>query len=534
MVNRVVQKALAGVEDLLLGTGTVTQARNGSDKVITKIDASGLLYENAETLRTRLGKKLQTIDTIADMQALATDTVEEQYLDVLGYSTPGDGGGGVFWLDTTDTTSVEDLKLVFNPDILANGRWKRAHTTNQLSSDRGDADYTIKAYDYGIQLYSTALTANRTVLLPTTGLYNGKRVSVLRTALGAYNLLLGSVAILTGSGLVELQYDDGSWAILTSPTSLSAGTDSFNGSFEVDTNNDSQPDNWELVPLAAAVIAIDSTSSVHGINSLQFLSGGSGGGSATSKRFDVISGSNFGMVFRYKSSSATSLTKIVVNTYDRAGLLLSELLAFSEGVNNPATFTKQIASAVLDATAVTAEIVLTGVDATGTTTSAATTTHFENLELGVPRFFETDFVILGALSLYDFDNIPVWATRITIKTINVQTSTADAPIYLRLKNSGVLVTSGYDSRASQLGTGGTTQINSSIGMLISSPSTGKVDCTFVLTKLDSRWHLSGVGISNSMFVAFSHGTAANLTGIRLAPNTNTFSVGSANIMFEGA
>lgn len=382
MVNRVVNKELAGSEDLLLGTGTVNQTRNGVTIPVTKIDASKLIYENVETLRTRLGKKVEVLTNVAALQALATSTVAEVYIYLLGYTTAGDGGGGLFWLDTTDTTSVQDLNIVFNPDNVANGRWKRVNTDSYMSPDRGDADYTITDFDFGIQQYGTTLTANRAVTLPTTGLYKGRRVGVLRTALGSFNLLIGSIATLTGKGLVELQFDGSTWVILTEPSTSSSSTvsgDSFNSSFENDDNNDNLPDNWSISELTSATIDIDKTDSAHGVNSLKFLSGGNGGGSAVSERFDVLSGSILPIEFTYKSSSTTSLNKVDVNTYDRNGTLLSTLPAYSEGVSNPTSYITKQVTVTLDATAVTAEIVITGIDASSTTKTAGTTTHFDNI-----------------------------------------------------------------------------------------------------------------------------------------------------------
>jgi len=393
-VNRIVTKALAGLEDLLLGTGTATQTRSGVNTLVTKIDAAGLIYENAETLRTRFGKKVEVLTNVAALQALATATVAETYIYLLGYSTAGDGGGGLFWLDSSDTTTVEDLNIIFNPDDTANGRWKRVDTDNYMSPDRGNADYTIAGFDFGIQQYATVLTANRTVTLPTSGLYKGKRISVLRTALGSFNLLIGSIATLTGKGLVELQYDGSAWVILTEPTSTASTlTDSFNGSFEIDADNNNKSDNWSLVELASATIEIDKLDSAHGVNSLKFLSGGNGAGTATSERFDVTAGSTLDIGFIYKSSSITTLNKVDVKTYDRDGTALSTLSAYSNGTTNPTTYTAKIGSVTLDATAVTAEIVITGIDATSTTKTSGATTHFDNI--GYTKVIDTDVTLIA-------------------------------------------------------------------------------------------------------------------------------------------
>lgn len=431
MANRIVTKVLAGIEDLLLGTGTVTQTRNGVSETITKIDAAGLVYENAETLRTRFGKKVEVLTNVAALQLLATTTAAETFVYLLGYTTAGDGGGGLFWLDTTDTTTVEDLNIVFNPDNTSNGRWKRVDTDDYMSPDRGDADYTIVGFDFGIQQYATALTANRTVTLPTSGLYKGKRVSILRTASGSFNLLVGSITTLTGKGLVELQYDGTTWIVLIEPTnSSSALGDTFNGSFEIDSNNDSQADNWTSAPLSGATIAIDKTDSIHGVNSLKFTSGGNGGGSYVSKRFDVTSSKNINIEFLYKASSATVLTKVDIKTYDRSNVLLSTLSVYSEGVTNPSSYTSIIGNVTADATAVTAEIVLTGIDAASTTKTAGTTTNFDFIR----------YSLVSTLLTYKTFDIGDWNMD-TTTSVNV----AHGLVYANIRTISALIRNDADT-----------------------------------------------------------------------------------------
>ena len=243
MTNRIVTKELAGIEDLLLGTGNVNQTRAGSSVPITKIDAENLIYENAETLRVRFGKKVDVLTNVAELQALATSTAAETFIYLLGYTTAGDGGGGLFWLDSSDTSTVEDLNIVFSPDVLANGRWKRVDTDNYMSPDRGDASYTIQAFDFGIQLYTTTLTADRTITLPTAGLYKGKQVTVSRTAGGAFDLLVGAVTTLVASGTVTLVYDGVAWVVLASTVSASLTTVIYEiGGWDMDVSE------WMSVP----------------------------------------------------------------------------------------------------------------------------------------------------------------------------------------------------------------------------------------------------------------------------------------------
>ena len=84
-----------------------------------------------------------------------------------------------------------------------------------------------------------------------------------------------------------------------------------NGSFEDDADLDNTPDNWTLSALTDGTIALDETDQAHGYKSLKFTSGGSGGGTATSTRFDVLAGKEVRVKFTYKSSSTTSETALL-------------------------------------------------------------------------------------------------------------------------------------------------------------------------------------------------------------------------------
>jgi hypothetical protein len=427
MANRIVTKALAGIEDLLLGTGSVVQTRNGVSKTINKIDAAGLIYENAETLRTRFGKKVEVLDNVAALQLLPTATAAEKYVYLLGYTTPGDGGGGLFWLDSSDTTSVEDLNIVFNPDVVANGRWKRAETDDHMSPDRGDADYTITAFDFGIQRYSTALTADRTVTLPASGLYKGKKVSVIRTVGGSYNILIGAVATLTGSGLVEVQYDGSAWVVITS-TSDTTDPNAFNGDFELDSNGDGIPDNWTVNELTNATIAIDKVNPSEGLNCVKMLSGGNGGGTITSPRFNVTTGHGFTVMFDILSSHADTLNTVIANYYDKAGTYIDSRTIYTNGTTNRTTdweHFRLFSFPSIIGGEVSAELVFTGIDAASTTKTAGAFTNFDNIivpdhQVSTHMQYVSLYDVADAPYIEIFDELPIWVNEVIITLDGVQ------------------------------------------------------------------------------------------------------------------
>ena len=165
----------------------------------------------------------------------------------------------------------------------------------------------------------------------------------------------------------------------TAAATVETGLLVANGSFETDTGDDGTPDSWTLVPLTSATIATDTTDSAHGTNSLKFTSGGNGGGTATSARFDVEKSKPVVIAFTYKASAVDVKTLVDVKTYDKDGVIVSTLSAYSEAAANPATYTEYVVAVDADATAVTAEVVITGIDATSTTKTAGTTTNFDNV-----------------------------------------------------------------------------------------------------------------------------------------------------------
>lgn len=215
MADRALTKELGGAEDLLWGTGSVSQERASGTKSITKIDASIVPYQGSQTLRTKLGKKVEILTNVLAMQTLPVATEAERYVFLLGYSTPGDNGGGLFWLDTTDTSSAQDLSIVFNPDDLTKGRWKRVDTSKQISPDNGDADSAITAFGPGLHLHATTLTADRVVSLPVTDLYKGLTKTVVRTDAGAFKLDIGSPAVASipsgGKKSITVTYTGSAW-----------------------------------------------------------------------------------------------------------------------------------------------------------------------------------------------------------------------------------------------------------------------------------------------------------------------------------
>ena len=161
MVTRTVKKSKGGVQDLLLGKGQVNQDRAGGTFAIDKLDVPVALDTIAEMqalevtdfTRARVYTSVTQFDDYiydatdvtgissdtgngtwhrADRNSLEVATIAElrtieptkvgQQANALGHTDPGLGGGG-FWYDAADTTSIDDNGYVI---VTAGGkRWKR-------------------------------------------------------------------------------------------------------------------------------------------------------------------------------------------------------------------------------------------------------------------------------------------------------------------------------------------------------------------------------------------------------------------------
>ena len=243
---------------------------------------------------------------------------------------------------------------------------------------------------FGIEDLDPTVEANR---IPVTLLQeNGTRVVIqpasqpLQTNEGGGIQYAGSPVQVLVDGVFSLTVLDSQLAqkYYSPKTNVVAdisteGPVPVNGSFENDTQTAGQPDNWSIVETANGTIQT-SSDSVHGLRSLAFVSTDTlGAGAATSDKFDVHKSSSYSLTFSYKSTAATTLNKIDINWYSSADALISTSSILNDGTTNPTVFTAFTVEATSPATAVRGEIVITGMEGTGTTFSG--TTYFDNLLL---------------------------------------------------------------------------------------------------------------------------------------------------------
>lgn len=85
------------------------------------------------------------------------------------------------------------------------------------SPDRGDANVTLVAgTDFGVQLFATALTANRTVTLFAANAPRGAYFRIVRTGLGLFTLDVGGLKTIASAtaAFVEVAFDGAAWKLI--------------------------------------------------------------------------------------------------------------------------------------------------------------------------------------------------------------------------------------------------------------------------------------------------------------------------------
>ncbi len=110
-----------------------------------------------------------------------------------------------------------ELPVDFRADAEINDLRRRARNA-RVSADRGNGDVTLSAGDVSVQRFATALTADRTITLPTTGLVNGSGFRVVRSATGAFTLNVGAATTLAAGQWCDVMYDGTDWVVTAKGT----------------------------------------------------------------------------------------------------------------------------------------------------------------------------------------------------------------------------------------------------------------------------------------------------------------------------
>lgn len=368
---------------------------------------------------------------------------------------------------------------------------------------------------------------------------------------------------------VDIQIKDSDGNVLdqilnvsSSPTATATGNYNLvqNGSFEIDTDGDSAPDNWTLAPDTGGTIAIDSTSGgqTHGANGLKFTGTGSGGGTATSTKFDVLAGKALVTEFSYKSSAATTTNSVVIKWYkfDDSASSTPSTTVHSLAAGNPSSFTSYYYRDAIPSDATKAEIVITGVASGGTDKTGPT--WFDNISVTQsldvdPHVYSSEGVkgqdgMLETASAQastsgteiDFTSIPAWAKQITITFDGVSTNAA-GNYYIAIGDSGGFELSGYISAA---GSSSSAVVSSTGGFFILTRAIAAASSTIngsaILTLVDSStntWAIQSCVYESAVELHYSAGTkslSGTLDRIRVTTvGPDTFDAGKINIVYSG-
>lgn len=321
----------------------------------------------------------------------------------------------------------------------------------------------------------------------------------------------------------------------------------LNGSFETDTNADGTPDSWSLTPGTNGTIATDTADSAKGLTSLKFTgTDATGGGTATSDKFDVLKGDSASVSFAYISSAVDTLNKVDINWYNAADTLLSTDSVLSEGAANPTSWASFTVDITVPATAVRATLTLTGVDGTGTTTSG--NTWFDNIfyksieEGGVLRVKTVIATTSG--SSHEFSSIPAWTKKITFMLNDVSASSTGY-FGLRIGTSGGIAATGYYSNNLTQLVGGTfiaPTVSASQFLLTQFVLTAahSVNGIYTLTNIDGDTWIGSGNLGNMEAgnnENYSNAGKCVLTGTldraSLIVSAGTFDAGAFNIICEG-
>jgi len=189
-----------------------------------------------------------------------------------------------------------------------------------------------------------------------------------------------------------------------------AGSIPTNGSFEFETAVTGKPDSWAIAESSGGTIVTD-TDSAHGLKSLRFTgTDGTGAGTATSSRFDVLAGDNLGIRFSYKATAIDVQNKVDINWYDSANSIITTTNVINEGAANPLVYLDTNVTMVTPAAAKTAEIVITGIAGTGTATTGSS--YFDAFDVYPLRSKANEFYILTPSIIVNGDTtVNAWVTE---------------------------------------------------------------------------------------------------------------------------
>lgn len=190
-----------------------------------------------------------------------------------------------------------------------------------------------------------------------------------------------------------------------------------NGSFETDTTGDGSPDNWALAPETSATIAVDTTNVTNGVRSLKFDGAGSGGGTATSIKFNVTEGLIYSVIWAFYATHASTTNTFQIKWYNEADVLqsTSTLTNMPSSGSVPTSWTNYAEEVAAASGATQGEVVLTGIASSGS--NLTEDAYFDGLSITPPVN-----VLRGSASLepviYDSSGNEIIKTTKTATAVN--------------------------------------------------------------------------------------------------------------------
>lgn len=168
-----------------------------------------------------------------------------------------------------------------------------------------------------------------------------------------------------------------------------------NGSFEIDTDADDEPDGWVKTDETASANVIDATKSTHGEKSMKFVSTGNGGGNIINKDFfNVTSRAEAGAQLDRLyvdvdiECSVVGVRVIVrVEWFDEAQASISNDDIYDEAIANPTTFETNHLFIEPPALARFAKLRLIGCDPSDSTSGSC---WFDNVKVFYPPYRSLD------------------------------------------------------------------------------------------------------------------------------------------------
>lgn len=191
-----------------------------------------------------------------------------------------------------------------------------------------------------------------------------------------------------------------------------------NGSFELDDDGDSLPDDWSITEYdATSTVALDVTDPNHGTTCLKFVSTGLGGGYAQSTLLEVSGSQDLFIGFDVKSSVVDVRNRVEMKWYDKDQALLSTTGVWDESAANPTSWTTFKLIATSHASAKYARMVIYGCHNSDVTSGE---TRFDNMQV---------VAVTGTMMLQDSDAIDVTGGTATgLTDLQVSKMRIDSPV----------------------------------------------------------------------------------------------------------